>query len=88
MLKRWEAAHANSMEGYAFFATAVLLALHAGVHKGRLNGCMALYSAARLGYAACYICIEHKLWSQLRGVCFWGGNAACVALVWEAGRRL
>lgn len=88
MLKRWEAAHANSMENYPFFAASVLLALHAGVEVGRLNGCMALFTVARLAYAACYICIENENWMRVRGYCFWVGNAACMTLVWEAGKRL
>jgi uncharacterized MAPEG superfamily protein len=88
MLKRWEGAHANSVEGYAVFASAVLLATHAGVDKPKINGLMALYSLARLGYAAAYIFIEDDLWAHLRSTCWWFSNCCCISLFVLAGKRI
>ena len=88
MLKRWESAHANSVEGFAFFAAAVLLALHAGVERTKVNGLMAMYSVARLAYATAYICIEDENWSRVRGYFWWTGNTACIGLMYLAGRKI
>jgi len=88
MLKRWESAHANSVEGFAFFAAAVLLALHAGVERTKINGLMTMYSLARVAYATAYIGIETEKYSRVRGYFWWTGNTACITLMYLAGRKL
>jgi len=88
MLKRWEGAQANSIEGYAFFAASVLFALHAGVEKARMNGFMALYSLSRVVYATAYITIESDGWSRIRSYSWWIGNLSCVGLIYFGGKKL
>ncbi|RFU27755.1 hypothetical protein B7463_g8576, partial [Scytalidium lignicola] len=88
MLKRWESAHANAVENYTLFVAAVLLANHAGVPAGVINGLMASYTLARTLYAVAYICIDRDEFSQVRGLCWWWGNTSCMSLLWMAGKRL
>jgi uncharacterized MAPEG superfamily protein len=38
MIKRWEAAHANAVENYPLFVAGMLLALHAKLPVGTLDG--------------------------------------------------
>ncbi|KAH8781751.1 hypothetical protein F5882DRAFT_406101 [Hyaloscypha sp. PMI_1271] len=87
-VKRWESAHANAVEGYSLFVGGVLLALHAGVPVQKLNGLMALYSLARVGYAASYILIENEGGSILRTLLWWTGNVSCISMMVMAGKRL
>jgi len=65
-----------------------LLALHAGVPVQKLNGLMALYSLARVGYAASYILIENEGSSILRTLLWWTGNVSCISMMVMAGKRL
>jgi uncharacterized MAPEG superfamily protein len=88
MIKRWGFAHANALESYPFFTSAVLLALHAKVETGTVNGLMALYTVARLGYAVAYVTIESDTISQIRGVIWWVGNLCCLSMMWMAGKKL
>ncbi|KAE9373041.1 hypothetical protein N431DRAFT_544211 [Stipitochalara longipes BDJ] len=87
-VKRWESAHANAVEGYSLFVGGVLLALHAGVPIQKLNGLMALYSSARVAYAASYIFIEDERASFLRSVLWWTGNASCISMMVMAGKKM
>ncbi|KAE8445964.1 hypothetical protein EG329_012743 [Mollisiaceae sp. DMI_Dod_QoI] len=85
---RWQAAHENCVEGYAFFVAGTLLALHAGVSTPALNGLMAAYTLARLGYGVTYVAIDTESWSWLRTLCWWTGNMTCLTMIVLAGRRL
>lgn len=76
------------MENFPLFVAAVLLGAHAGVDHGSMNGLMALYTVARLAYAAAYVAVESERGSYLRSVCWWQGNLACLLMLWLAGRRL
>jgi len=88
MIKRWGFAHNNAIENYPLFLGGVLLGLHAGVGRGVMNGLMALYTVARLGYAVAYICIGGDVTSQIRGVLWWTGNVCCLTMMGLAGRKL
>lgn len=88
MLKRNESAHANAVENYALLVAGVGLATAAGVDKVVLNRAVVVYTFARLAYAVVYVTVERSLLSQLRGVCWWIGNATCFTLLWKAGTLL
>ncbi|TVY46953.1 hypothetical protein LOCC1_G003230 [Lachnellula occidentalis] len=88
MVKRWESAHANAVEGYTFFVAGVLLGLHAGVPTQTLNRLMALYSLARIGFGISYIAIERERKSWLRTLFWWTGNISCITMMVQAGKRL
>jgi len=88
MVKRWESAHANAVEGYTFFVAGVLLGLHAGVPTQTLNGLMAIYSLARIGFGISYIAIESEGKSWLRTMFWWTGNISCITMMVQAGKRL
>jgi uncharacterized MAPEG superfamily protein len=88
MIKRWDAAHANAVENFPLFATGVLLACHAGVPTGMLNGLMASYTLARVAYGIAYIMIEKERLAILRSYCWWWGNISCLAMLVLAGKRL
>lgn len=49
---------------------------------------MALYSLARVGYAASYILIENEGGSILRTLLWWTGNVSCISMMVMAGKRL
>ncbi|KAL4879253.1 hypothetical protein BJY04DRAFT_194121 [Aspergillus karnatakaensis] len=85
MLKRNESAHANSVENYTLLVAAVGIATVAGVDKVTVNRAVAVYTVARIAYAAVYITIERELLSQARGICWWIGNVSCLTLLWKAG---
>lgn len=88
MIKRWGFAHNNAIENYPLFMGGVLLGTVAGVETGKLNGLMALYTVARLGYAVAYVMIEGDVTSQVRGLLWWTGNICCLTMMGMAGRRL
>jgi uncharacterized MAPEG superfamily protein len=88
MIKRWEGAHANSMENYTLLVAASLLACHAGVPTGTINGLMFSYTLARVCYAIAYIRIEKESYSKVRGLCWWWGMFSCLTLLRQAGKRL
>ena len=52
---RANAAQANSFEAFPFFASGVLLALHAGVDSARVDALAVAFVLARLAYIACYV---------------------------------
>jgi hypothetical protein len=65
-----------------------LLALHAGISNQKLNGLMALYTAARVGFATSYILIESERGSFLRTFFWWMGNVCCISMLVMASKRL
>ncbi|KAH8599066.1 hypothetical protein B0O99DRAFT_34660 [Bisporella sp. PMI_857] len=87
-IKRLEAASANAIDHYPVFVAAVLLGAIAKVDAPKMNGLMALYTVARLGYAVAYVAIESDSTSRVRGYLFWTGNVACMGMLWLAGRKL
>ena len=88
MIKRWESAQANAIENFTLFTASVLLATYAGVPTGTLNGLMASYLLARIGYGIAYITIEKEIYSLTRSLCWWWGNLSCLAMLVLAGKRL
>lgn len=70
---RANAAQANSLEGFPFFAAGVLLALHAGVPAGTVEQLALAYVLARLVYIACYVAD----WATLRSL-VWTVGYGCV----------
>ncbi|KAK5458090.1 hypothetical protein LTS15_004169 [Exophiala xenobiotica] len=85
-IQRFEAAGANSTDGFAFFASSVLFALIADVPRPALMGACTTYTIARLLYGAVYVFIPHDSYSQLRGISWWVSNGACLYLLWKGGR--
>ncbi|KAJ9354842.1 hypothetical protein DTO027B9_4558 [Paecilomyces variotii] len=88
MLKRNEAAHANSVENFTLLVASVLYASHAGVPAYTINAACLSYTVARMIYGTVYILIDHPTWSQVRGITWWWGNLSCLFLLWKAGKRL
>lgn len=88
LVRRWEGAHANAMEGFPLFVAGVLLALHAGVEMGRLNGLMAGYTVLRVGYLVSYLAIEKEKLSVVRTAFWWSGNICCLTMLVLAGKQL
>jgi uncharacterized MAPEG superfamily protein len=88
LIKRWEGAHENATEGFTLLLAGVLLALHAGVDTGRLNGLMAAYTVLRVGYLVSYLAIEKEEVSVIRTVCWWSGNICCLTMLALAGKKL
>ncbi|KAJ5586827.1 uncharacterized protein N7459_002592 [Penicillium hispanicum] len=88
MLKRNEAAHANSVENYTLLVAGMLFASYAGVSAQTINAAGLSYTAARLCYGAVYILVDHPKWSAVRGPIWLWGNFSCLVLLWKAGRLL
>lgn len=88
MLKRNEAAQANSVEGYALLAGAVCLATAAGVRPETINRAGLAYSLGRIAYGVSYILIEDDTVALARTVFWWIGNGSCLVLLWRAGKLL
>jgi len=59
--QRADAAQANSLEAFPFFASGVLLALHAGVSAGRVDALAMAFVVARLVYIALYLADKASL---------------------------
>ncbi|KAJ5102000.1 hypothetical protein NUU61_004222 [Penicillium alfredii] len=88
MLKRNEAAHANSVENFTLLVASVLFASHAGVPTQMINAASFSYTIARLCYSAVYILVGCPRWSQVRGLVWWWGNLSCLFMLWRAGKLL
>ncbi|KAH8884073.1 hypothetical protein GQ53DRAFT_752395 [Thozetella sp. PMI_491] len=88
MLRRNESAHANAVENYAFFASALCMAVFSGVDVKFVNRAGLVYTAARIAYGFVYILIEHRTWSQLRGITWWIGNISSLSLLWASYNKL
>jgi uncharacterized MAPEG superfamily protein len=88
MITRWGFAHQNAIENYPLFQGGVLLALHAKIDVARMNGICALYTIARLAYAAAYISVEDDTAAQIRGILWWIGNGCFLTLMGMAGREM
>ncbi|KAK5167144.1 uncharacterized protein LTR77_007874 [Saxophila tyrrhenica] len=80
MLKRNEGAHANSYENYAVFAAAMIWSHVAGLDTTDVNASALVYTVARLAYVAIYVLVDKPLLSQMRGICWWMGNAGMKAI--------
>ena len=88
LLKRNEGAHANSVEHFPVFAAAALFATVAGVSNTQINGACAIYTAARVVFAVCYLTIERVHLTYFRSLAWWVGNFACLNLLWAAGKAM
>jgi uncharacterized MAPEG superfamily protein len=87
-VRRMEAAQANSIESFGLLGVSSLLAMHAGVNTGTVNGLMAVYVLARVGYSLAYVLVETRSLSYIRSLMFWIGNISCVTMMVLAGKRL
>jgi uncharacterized MAPEG superfamily protein len=74
-------AHQNGLEGYAFFAAAVIVAQMRGAHQPTVDGLALGYVALRFGYAAAYLADLPSLRSGIWALAF----AANVALLLSPG---
>ncbi|KAJ5679117.1 hypothetical protein N7462_007361 [Penicillium macrosclerotiorum] len=88
MLKRNEAAHANSVENFSLLVGSLLFASYANVPSPVINAAGLSYTVARVCYGAVYILIDHPRWSQVRGLVWWWGNLSCLFLLYKAGKYL
>lgn len=70
---RANAAQSNSFEAFPFFASGVLLALHAGVDAGRVDALAVTFVLARLVYIALYVA-DQATWRSL----VWTVGMGCV----------
>jgi len=86
LVKRNEAAHANSMEHFPVFAASALFATIAGVSNTHINGACAVYTAARVVYAVSYLAIEKFQYSYIRSLAWWISNFVCMNLLWAASK--
>lgn len=88
LVKRNEAAHANSMEHFPVFAASALFATVADVSNTQINGACAIYTAARIVYAVSYLAVEDVKYSYIRSLAWWFGNFACLNLFWASCKTL
>lgn len=88
MMKRNEAAQANSVENYTLFVGAIGIASLAGVESHLVNRAGLLYTLARAVYGAVYVFVDSPALSLGRSVAWWVGNGSCLWLLWKAGKKL
>ncbi|KEF54051.1 uncharacterized protein A1O9_09846 [Exophiala aquamarina CBS 119918] len=88
LLKRNEAAHANSVENYPVFLAAVIFATVGGVGNARVNRACAVYTLVRGVYVAAYLVTERRRYSWVRSLAWWAGNFTCFYLFWQSGKTL
>lgn len=86
MLKRNEAAHANSMDHLPIFAAALTLAMVAGLPAAEINCAGLAYTLARVAYVGNYVLSSTMLGASLRPLLWWAGNIICFRLIWKAGK--
>ncbi|KID59221.1 uncharacterized protein G6M90_00g066720 [Metarhizium brunneum] len=86
MLKRNEAAHANSMEHFPIFATALILAKLAGLPAADINSAGFAYTVLRVAFVGNYVLSITMGWAALRPVFWWASNIVCFRLIWRAGK--
>lgn len=86
MLKRNESAHANSMDHFPLFATALVLAKFANLPVVDINSAALLYTAVRLAFWGNYVLSTTMLGAALRPLLWWGSNIICFRLIWSAGK--
>ncbi|KAI1439016.1 hypothetical protein GGR50DRAFT_218667 [Xylaria sp. CBS 124048] len=88
MIKRTEAAHANSIENYTLLVGSMVLATTAGVDPHTINRAGIIYTLARIGYGIYYIAVEDDIVAIARALFWWAGNGSCLWLLWEAGKLM
>ncbi|KIV88552.1 hypothetical protein PV10_08225 [Exophiala mesophila] len=88
MVKRNEAAHANSMEHYTVFVASILFATVAKVPNSSINRACTIYSVSRVAYGLAYIYITKYKWSYVRSTAWWSSNFCCFYLLWQSAQRL
>jgi len=84
-LKRLQAAHDNSIEHFPLFASAIVMAMFAGVSADSVNSLGLLYSLLRIAYIVAYWKGSSLKISWFRSVVYWAGNISCLRLIWLAG---
>lgn len=85
-LKRNEAAHANSMDHFPVFATALVLAKVAGLPTVDVNFAALAYTGLRFAFWGNYVFSATFGWAALRPLLWWGSNIVCLRLIWRAGK--
>ncbi|ETS74780.1 hypothetical protein PFICI_13264 [Pestalotiopsis fici W106-1] len=88
MLKRNEAAYANSVENYTLLVGAIGLATAAGVAPEAINRAGLVYSIARVAYGFWYVLVENDTLALVRALFWYIGNGSCLYLLWKAGELL
>jgi uncharacterized MAPEG superfamily protein len=75
-------AHQNGLEGYAFFAAAVIVAQMRDAHQPTVDGLALGYVALRFGYAAAYLADLPALRSGIWALAFAANVALLLSPVW------
>jgi uncharacterized MAPEG superfamily protein len=88
MVKRNDAAHANSVENFTLLVAAMGFATIAGVRPEIVNRAGLVYTVARIAYCISYILIADDTWAVSRALSWWAGNGSCFWLLWEAAKYL
>ncbi|EGX92929.1 hypothetical protein CCM_04301 [Cordyceps militaris CM01] len=86
MLRRNEAAHANSLDHLPVLAAALILAKVAGIPAADINYVGLMYTLARIAYVGNYVLSASLLGASLRPVLWWTANVLCLKLIWRAGK--
>ncbi|EXJ77519.1 hypothetical protein A1O3_09746 [Capronia epimyces CBS 606.96] len=88
LLKRNEAAHANSVEHFPMFIGSVLFAVVSSVGNETINRACVIYSVARIVYAVVYLTVDTEQLSYTRSLTWWTSNISCLYLLWQSGKAL
>jgi uncharacterized MAPEG superfamily protein len=75
-------AHQNGLEGFAFFAAAVVVAQMRDARQATVDGLAVGYVALRFGYAAAYLADLPRLRSALWGLAFLANVALLLSPAW------
>lgn len=75
-------AHQNGVEGFAFFAAAVVIAQMRGAPQNIADGLAVAYVALRFAYAAAYLANLSKLRSAIWGLAFAVNSVLLLSPLW------
>ena len=79
-------AHQNGLEGFAFFAAAVVIAQMRSAPQHMVDGLAMAYVALRFGFAAAYLANLASLRSAIWGLGFLANVALLLAPAWAHGQ--
>ncbi|KAL2060900.1 hypothetical protein VTL71DRAFT_8952 [Oculimacula yallundae] len=85
---RAQCAHMNAMEGFPFFAAAMIAGTFAGLPREDLNRSAAQYLGLRVLYTGLYIGIENNVLAFARSGTWLLAMAVPAIMLWKAGERV
>lgn len=86
--ERAKAAHANALENFPLFASAVICANMAGLEKGMMNLTCGAFLGLRIAYTFLYIGVESRKFSFVRTLVWMTSVGCCMTLLFKAGNVL